>query len=57
MKTKRLLWQLFPANLLITLGAILLITWYGSSTMRGFFFAQMRLDLESRAHLIDLADC
>lgn len=54
MKTKRLLWQLYPANLLITLGAILLITWYGSATMRGFFFAHMRLDLESRAHLIEL---
>ena len=52
MKTKRLLWQLFPANLLITLGALMIITWYASSTARDIYFVQMRHGLESRAHLI-----
>ena len=52
MKTKRLLWHLFPANLLITLGALLLMTWYASSTARELYFDQMRQGLESRAHLI-----
>jgi len=52
MKTKRLLWQLFPANLLITLGALLVITWYSSSTIRDIYFDQMRHGLESRANLI-----
>lgn len=52
MKTRRLLWQLFPANLLITLGALLLITWYTTSTARNMYFAQMREGLEARANLI-----
>lgn len=52
MKTKRLLWQLFPANLLITLGALLIMTWYASSTAKDLYFDQMRQGLESRAHLI-----
>ncbi len=52
MKTKRLLWQLFPANLLITLGALVIMTWYASATARDIYFDQMRQGLESRAHLI-----
>jgi len=52
MKTRSLLWQIYPTNLLITLGAILLLTWFGSATVRNFFFDQMRSDLEARAHLI-----
>jgi two-component system, OmpR family, phosphate regulon sensor histidine kinase PhoR len=52
MKSRRLLWQIYPANLLITLGAIIVITWFGSTTVRNFFFAQMRSDLEARGQLI-----
>ena len=53
MKKRRLLWQLFPANSLITLGAILLITWFGSSAVRDFYFNQMQEGLVSRAYLIE----
>lgn len=52
MKTRRLLWQLFPANLLITLGALLLITWHTTSTVRDTYFQQMREGLEARANLV-----
>lgn len=52
MKSRRLLWQLFPANLLITLGALLIMTWYAASTAKELYFDQMRQDLESRALLI-----
>jgi two-component system, OmpR family, phosphate regulon sensor histidine kinase PhoR len=52
MKTRRLLWQLYPANLLITLGAIILITWFGSTTVRDFFFGQVQSDLEARAYMV-----
>lgn len=52
MKTRRLLWQLYPANLLITLGAVILLAWFGSATVRETFFEQMRSDLAARAHLI-----
>lgn len=53
MKSKRLHWQLFPANLLITLGALLALAWYGSVNVRDLFLTQMRSDLEARAHLIE----
>jgi len=52
MKTKRLLWQLFPANLIITLGALLAMTWYASSMARDLYFDQLREGLESKAYLI-----
>jgi two-component system phosphate regulon sensor histidine kinase PhoR len=52
MKTRRLLWQLFPANLLITLGALLVMTWYASSTAKDLYLDQMRHGLESKAQLI-----
>lgn len=53
MKTRRLLWQLFPANLLIILGALLIMTWYALSTARQIYFDQMHQELESKAHLIE----
>lgn len=53
MKQKRLLWLFFPANLLIILGALLLLAWYGSATVRDLFFAQVHSGLEARAHLIE----
>lgn len=52
MKTKRLLLQLFPVNLLIILGALTLMTWYAASTAKDLYFEQMKQGLESRAHLI-----
>ena len=53
MQPRRLLWQLFPANLLITLGAIFLISWFGLSAVRNFYFLQIEHGLESRALLIN----
>lgn len=52
MKTKRLLWQLFPANLLITLGALMVMTWYASSIAKDLYFDQLQQGLESRAYLV-----
>jgi len=52
MRKQRLLWQIFPANLLITLGAMLLVTWYGTSTVRSFYYQQMRDDIKNRALLL-----
>lgn len=53
MNNRRLLWQLYPANLLITLVAVLLISWFGSSSVRDFYFDEMEHGLESRARLIE----
>jgi two-component system phosphate regulon sensor histidine kinase PhoR len=53
MKSKPLLWQLLPVNLLIIIGALLALVWFGSATLRDLFFDHMRTDLEARARLIE----
>ncbi|GAB4343493.1 MAG: ATP-binding protein [Desulfobulbaceae bacterium] len=52
MKTRGLLWQLFPVNLLITLGAVVIMTWYAAGEVRSIHLEQMRQGLSSRASLI-----
>jgi two-component system phosphate regulon sensor histidine kinase PhoR len=52
MKSTRLLWQLFPANLLIIAVSILSLVWYGTVIVRDLFAAHLQPDLEARALLI-----
>ncbi|MBT7618811.1 MAG: PAS domain-containing protein [Calditrichaeota bacterium] len=52
MKRKRLLWQLFPSYLVITLGALLVVGWIATSTVNRFYISKTKEDLEIRAHLI-----
>jgi two-component system phosphate regulon sensor histidine kinase PhoR len=52
-KRKRLLWQLFPSYLLITLISLLAVSWYASGAMRQFFLDQTATDLKARAALLD----
>jgi two-component system phosphate regulon sensor histidine kinase PhoR len=52
-KPKRLLWQLFPSYLLITLISLLAVSWYASGAMRHFFLEQTATDLKTRAALLD----
>ena len=51
-KKKRLLWQLFPSYLLITLISLITAGWYASSSFRHFFFEQSAANLKTRALLI-----
>lgn len=51
MRRKRLLWQLFPSYLLIALVSLVLITWYTSSSLHGFYISQIESELEARAKL------
>ena len=37
MARKRLIWQLFPSYLLITLISLLAVTWYASRSWRQFY--------------------
>lgn len=53
MSKKRLLWQLYPSYLLITLLSLLAITWYASSSLRQFYLQQTASDLETRARLLE----
>ena len=53
MARKRLVWQLFPSYLLITLISLLAVSWYASRSWRQFYLAQTAGDLENRARLIE----
>ncbi len=52
-KSKKLIWQIFPSFLLITLLSLLAVSWYASSSMRHFFLDQTAVDLEVRAILLE----
>ena len=53
MARKRLLWQLFPSYLLITVVALLAVTWYTSHTVRSFYLEQTRGELEGLAYIFE----
>ena len=52
-RRRRLLWQLFPSYLLITLISLLAASWYASAAMRHFFLDQTAIDLKARAALLE----
>jgi two-component system phosphate regulon sensor histidine kinase PhoR len=52
-KRRRLLWQLFPSYLLITLVSLLAVSWYASAAMRHFFLDQTATGLRARAALLE----
>jgi two-component system phosphate regulon sensor histidine kinase PhoR len=51
-RRKRLVWQLYPAFLFVTLFLVLAVTWYASRSLRVFYLDEIAKDLESRAALI-----
>lgn len=52
-KKKRLLWQLYPSYLLITLISLLAVSLFASSAFRQFFLERTAANLKSRAHLLE----
>ena len=52
-RRKKLIWQLFPSFLLITLLSLLAVSWYASSSLRHFFLDQTAADLKIRALLVE----
>ncbi|MHC4290252.1 MAG: PAS domain-containing sensor histidine kinase, partial [Planctomycetota bacterium] len=52
MPRKRLLWQLYPTYLLLTVIAVLAAAWYTSHSLRTFHFHQVSEGIKSRAHLV-----
>jgi len=52
MKRKRLLWQLYPSYLLITLLSLSAVAWYGSRSLRYFYLERTATDIEARAHFM-----
>jgi two-component system, OmpR family, phosphate regulon sensor histidine kinase PhoR len=53
MRKRRLLWQLYPAYLLIMLVSLTAVAWFSSSALRTFYLEQTKADLEARALLIE----
>jgi two-component system phosphate regulon sensor histidine kinase PhoR len=53
MAGRRLLWQLYPSYLIITLIALLAVSWYTSGILRSFYAEQTAVVLEARARLIE----
>lgn len=53
MVRKRILWQLYPTYLLITLTALAAVGWYSLSSLRDFHYDRISVDLEVRARLVE----
>ncbi|MGW8186118.1 MAG: PAS domain-containing sensor histidine kinase, partial [Desulfobacterales bacterium] len=51
-KHRRLIWQLYPAYLLIIVGSLVAVTWYASSELGRFYLDQTENVLEARAYLL-----
>ncbi len=52
-KKKRLLWQLYPSYLLITIISLLAATWFASRSLKQSILDQSATDLEARARLLE----
>jgi len=52
MRRRRIIWQLFPAAVSVTLVALLALGWQTLSTLRTVYYEHVSADLEARAHLI-----
>jgi two-component system phosphate regulon sensor histidine kinase PhoR len=52
MRRRRLLWQLYPSYLLITLFSLLGVAWYATTSLRNFYYEHVRSELVARAVLV-----
>jgi two-component system phosphate regulon sensor histidine kinase PhoR len=52
-RRKRLLWQLYPTYLLITILSLGAATWFASRTLKQFYLEERATDLEARARLFE----
>lgn len=52
-KNTRLLWQLYPSYLLITIVSLVAVSWYASHSLRNFFLERTLGDLKARAYIIE----
>lgn len=52
MREPKLIWQLFLINILILVGAMLAVVWYGTHSLKIFYVEQMITNLETQSYLI-----
>ncbi len=48
----KLKWQLFPSHVIVLICAMLVVAWYGTHSLKGFYVEQMATFLEAQAKLI-----
>ena len=53
MKPQKLIWQIYPATLLVVLAAMVAVTWYATSLFSSFYIEEAEKNLEARARLIN----
>ncbi len=53
MQSRKLIYHIFPANILVTVGAMLALIWYGSATLQQFYMDETRASLLARAYSIE----
>lgn len=51
MKQRKLIWQIFPANLLILALTVISVAWFGKASLNTFYLAELEKGLVSRAYL------
>jgi two-component system, OmpR family, phosphate regulon sensor histidine kinase PhoR len=54
---RRLLWQIFPACLLVTLASLAAVTWYASEALYRFYIDRTADELQSQARLVEPQFC
>jgi len=52
MREPKLIWQLFLINILILLGTMLAVAWYGTYSLRNFYVNQLTINLKTQSDLI-----
>ena len=51
-RKRKLLWQLYPSYLLITLLCLVAVSWYATSSLRHFYYDRTEATLEDQASLV-----
>lgn len=51
-KSKKLIWQIFPGSILTILLAVVAVSWYGIDAFQAFHLQETESDLKSRASLV-----
>lgn len=52
MKQRKLIWQIFPANLLILIFTVISVIWFGKVSLNSFYLEELEKGLISRAYLV-----
>jgi len=53
MQSSKLIYHIFPANILVTVGAMLALIWYGSLNLQNFYMDESKTSLLARAYSIE----